>query len=135
MTEPAAILPGQAGAAQNGSALYLCAWCDRPFTPRRTGGHDQRFCRLSCRRGFHATARQWTLSELAAGRLSLAAIKNGLPATRALAGSGGTPSPVQETGETLDALLINLLDALPEEAWFALPNSILDQICAFLDGV
>src|SRR3954451_21547262 len=70
-----------------------CAWCDRPFTPRQTGGHDQRFCRPSCRRALHAAARRWALAELAAGRLALSAIKNGLPATRALATGGGMRSP------------------------------------------
>lgn len=67
----------------------LCAWCGRRFTPRQTGGHDQRFCRPSCRRALHAAVRRWALAELAAGRLNLAAIRTGLPAPRALA-TGGT---------------------------------------------
>jgi hypothetical protein len=33
-----------------------CFWCDRPFRPRQTGGHAQRFCKMSCRRAFHAAA-------------------------------------------------------------------------------
>jgi hypothetical protein len=60
-----------------------CCWCNRPFRARRDGGRAQRFCRPSCRRAFHGAARAWALAELAAGRLTLADIKNGRPATRA----------------------------------------------------
>jgi hypothetical protein len=116
------------------SPTNSCRWCDREFTPRRTGGHEQQFCRPSCRRALHAAARRWTLSELSAGRLSLDAIRNGLPATRAFAGLGGLPSPVPETGETLDALLTVLLTALPEHVWSGLPDNVLDQISVYFDS-
>lgn len=35
-----------------------CSWCKRQFRPR-SGGHAQRYCRSSCRRAFHGTARAW----------------------------------------------------------------------------
>jgi hypothetical protein len=65
-------------------AVISCRWCDRQFSPRQTGGHDQHFCRPACRRALHAEARRWVLAELAAGRMPLNAIKAGLPATCAL---------------------------------------------------
>jgi len=30
-----------------------CEWCDRPFTPRQTGGKPQTFHSVPCRRKFH----------------------------------------------------------------------------------
>lgn len=79
--------------------MTACLWCERPFTPRSTGGRAQRFCRPRCRRSFHAAARRWVLAELAAGRVTLAAIRNGSTATRALptgtsAGSGAVSKRV-----------------------------------------
>jgi len=77
----------------------LCAWCGRRFGARQTGGHDQRFCRPFCRHALHATVRRWALAEVAAGRLSLAAIKTGLPATRALATGVISAAPAPEPRE------------------------------------
>jgi hypothetical protein len=115
-----------------GKPIY-CPWCNRPVTPRQTGGRDQRFCRPSCRRAFHAAARTWALAELAAGRLTVAQIMNGLPATCALATEGGMQQLVPEAVKALDALLSDLLAALPADVWSGLPNDILDQIDAYLD--
>src|SRR5215472_16364576 len=72
------------GAPRNTELIATCPWCGRTFAPRQTGGHDQQFCRPACRRALHAAARRWALTELAAGRLRLNAIKAGLPATCAL---------------------------------------------------
>jgi hypothetical protein len=66
------------------SEALRCSWCDRPFRARDSRGRAQRFCQPSCRRAFHAAARAWALDELAAGRVTVADIKNSLPATRAL---------------------------------------------------
>jgi len=66
-----------------------CPWCDRPFGARQTGGRAQRFCREECRRNFHAAARRWALAELAAGRLTISALKNALSGNAHVALSGG----------------------------------------------
>jgi hypothetical protein len=73
------------------------------------------------------------LRELAEGRLSLTAIKTGLPATCALAGACEALSEVREVRKTLDALL-GALDALPGDAWSLLPSDVLDRISHYLDG-
>ena len=111
-----------------------CPWCGRQFTPRLTGGKDQRFCRSSCRRALHAAARAWALAEIAADRLDLDAIRNGLPAPRALTGMSGGPSPApDDTADEPDALLAELLAVLPDDALLSLPDGVLDRISAFLD--
>jgi hypothetical protein len=61
-----------------------CVWCERQFQPRRSGGRPQRFCRPSCRRAFRAAARAWALDAIATGGMTVADLKNGLAATRAL---------------------------------------------------
>ena len=73
-----------------------CSWCDRAFRPRQSGGHAQRFCCPSCRRAFHAAARNWVLAGLAAGHIAISDVKNGLPATRALPGAPISPPPTHE---------------------------------------
>lgn len=61
-----------------------CPWCDRPFRPRQDGGQQQKFCRPSCRREFHAAARAWALAAIASGALSPVDVRSGSAATRAL---------------------------------------------------
>src|SRR5262249_21695005 len=61
-----------------------CVWCERLFRTRQSGGRTQRFCRPSCRRHYHAAVRQWTLAAIARGDLTIADIRTGVPATRAL---------------------------------------------------
>ena len=65
------------------SDAVRCSWCTRLFRPRR-GGHAQRFCRPACRRAFHAAGRTWVLDAIASGALTLADIRSGSAATRAL---------------------------------------------------
>ena len=113
------------------SMAPACAWCDRPFTPRHTGGHDQRFCRQSCRRALHSVVRRWVLAELAAGRLSLDAIKSGLPATRALITGTVSPSPLTSDAETLEELLVDLVIALPDGT--KLPGAVQNWMRAYID--
>ena len=66
------------------SVAPSCPWCDRPFRPRQSGGRAQRFCRLSCRRAFHAAVRSWALDAIADGNLTIEEVRNGAPATRTL---------------------------------------------------
>jgi hypothetical protein len=77
--------------------VLSCLWCERPFRPRQSGGHAQRFCRPSCRRAFHAAARAWALDEFAAGRVTVADLKNGLPATRTLLPGAEEATPIERT--------------------------------------
>jgi hypothetical protein len=56
-----------------------CLWCNRPFEPHR-GGSPQTFCGAVCRAAFHRAARQWSEKEIAEGRLSVEALRNGLQA-------------------------------------------------------
>ena len=82
-----------------------CAWCDRPFRARQSGGRAQRFCRPFCRRAFHAAVRSWALDAISDGTLTLAEIRNKGPATRALRRSGDPLSPPpDDTGSPDNAL-------------------------------
>jgi hypothetical protein len=76
------------------AALTLCAWCGRPYQERRTGGRTQRFCRPSCRRSFHAAVRAWALDAIAHGTLTLAEVRSGAAATRALLPTAMSQVPV-----------------------------------------
>jgi hypothetical protein len=79
------------------TAPPLCPWCDSQFRPRQTGGRAQRFCRPSCRRAFHAAARNWALGAIVNGALGVEDIRNSAPATRALRRGGGTAGPGLDT--------------------------------------
>jgi hypothetical protein len=126
----------EAGCAVTTEASPACLWCETPYRPRNSGGREQRFCGERCRRAFHAGVRRWTLGELAAGRLTLADIKNGRPATRASATGAASSLPVAEEGEAacayldeLAELLEIILDEVSTEEWVKLP----DQVVALLD--
>jgi len=71
----------------------LCAWCGRPFQERQTGGRAQRFCLPSCRRAFHTAVRAWAVDAIADGTLTVAEVRNGAPATRALVTAAPTGVP------------------------------------------
>jgi hypothetical protein len=69
-----------------------CLWCAHAFQPH-DGGKPQRFCSEACRIALHRAARQWALSELAAGRVTVAQLKECLASNvyvgyRGDAGSG-----------------------------------------------
>ena len=53
----------------------LCPWCQRPFTPRRTGGRPQRFCRDACRRAFERELRAWARDQITAGGVTPAQLQ------------------------------------------------------------
>jgi len=69
----------------------LCLWCRRRFKPRRDGGTAQRFCAKICRRAFDRASRAWVRQEVDAGRLSVAALRNGLGPARALVPGASGP--------------------------------------------
>jgi hypothetical protein len=73
------------------STAGACPWCGRTFTPRATGGKAQRFCREACRRAFDAAALRWVADALAAGTVTIADLRGGSCATRALARAGKIP--------------------------------------------
>ena len=52
-----------------------CPWCERPFTPRRTGGKPQRFCRDACRRAFERELRAWARNQIAAAGVTPAQLQ------------------------------------------------------------
>jgi hypothetical protein len=53
----------------------LCPWCERAFTPRRTGGKPQRFCCDTCRRAFERELRAWARNQIAAGDVTPAQLQ------------------------------------------------------------
>ena len=71
-----------------------CLWCGRPFHARRDGGKRQVFCRPACRRDFDAAGRRWVAEAIAAGVMTVDALRNGLAATRAL-----VPAAISPTSE------------------------------------
>ena len=73
-----------------------CTWCNSSYAPRATGGHVQRFCRPVCRRAFDAAGRRWVAEAIAAGMLTVDALRNGAATTRALLPGGNSLAPVDE---------------------------------------
>jgi hypothetical protein len=53
----------------------ICPWCERPITPRRTGGRLQKFCSEHCRRASERAMRDWAREQLTEGRVTIAEIK------------------------------------------------------------
>ena len=66
----------------------FCLWCDRAFLARVSGGKPQRFCGDPCRAAFHAAAHRWATAAIAAGRLSVQALRRGFAA-----GPGAVAAP------------------------------------------
>jgi len=52
-----------------------CLWCDRPFTPRTTGGSLQKFCCTGHPQQFWIAARRWTMRAIEVGLLSVDCLK------------------------------------------------------------
>ena len=52
-----------------------CHRCQRPFTPRSTGGKAQRFCSERCRRAFERELRAWARNQIAAGGVTPARLQ------------------------------------------------------------
>jgi endogenous inhibitor of DNA gyrase (YacG/DUF329 family) len=53
----------------------LCPWCERPFTPRSTGGKPQRFCSERCRRALERELRAWAREQVADGEITPAQLQ------------------------------------------------------------
>jgi hypothetical protein len=66
-------------------AADRCSWCGAAFVPRR-GGSPQSFCTAAHRAYYHRAARRWCEREIAAGRLTVAAIRDGPAAAYTLPG-------------------------------------------------
>jgi hypothetical protein len=86
----------------------VCLWCGQTFAPRGTGGREQHFCRRSCRRELDAAARRFVADALGLGLLTVADLKRGPAATRALAGDASAPESVPDTDPADPALLAAL---------------------------
>jgi hypothetical protein len=76
-------------------------------------------------------ARSWVVGELVTGRLSLAAIKDGLPATRALADTGEARPPVTAA---LDVLMARIFDDLPDDKLMDLPEPVWELLTYLVDA-
>jgi hypothetical protein len=74
-----------------------CRWCGTAFAPRR-GGSPQTFCRAACRHAYHKAARQQCEREIAAGWLTVEAIRNGAAAAYTLSERDEQPSPLRDIG-------------------------------------
>jgi hypothetical protein len=97
-----------------------CQWCSSPFAPRRNGGKRQVFDHPRCRRAFDAAGRRWVADALAGGTLTVKALRNGAPATRALAAEAVSPAPILAPAEGPDEAA-ELLDKLTR-VLFAAPD-------------
>jgi hypothetical protein len=100
-------------------AASSCCWCERLFHPRQSGGRPQKFCRPSCRRAFHTAGRTWVLDRITNGALTVADIRNGPTATRALlTKAGGTLPRVRHRPMILRLeILQNAVDDLCRLGW------------------
>jgi hypothetical protein len=87
-----------------------CFWCHRPFGARH-GGRAQRFCRPWCRLTFHSAVRAWALDAIENGALTVADIKNDLPATRALLTTAEAARPMPGL-RVLNLQILDLLSSL-----------------------
>lgn len=52
-----------------------CSWCNQRFTPRRTGGHAQKFCSRTCRKALHAAAWFLAMEMIREGQITAADLK------------------------------------------------------------
>jgi hypothetical protein len=86
------------GVAATKTAL-VCPWCTTEFKPRR-GGSAQRFCSGRCRTACWSALRRWGERAVAAGVLSIDAVRNGQPEACTLQGTPKAPPPCAEIGST-----------------------------------
>jgi hypothetical protein len=62
--------------AASAAGVKRCPWCGSPFKPeRRRHGSAQRFCSTVHRHAFGTALRRWAVIELAAGRISIDALR------------------------------------------------------------
>ena len=79
-----------------------CDWCTKGFKARR-GGTRQRFCSARCRSALWSALRRCGERALAAGTLSIDAVRNGRMEVCTLGGREKTPPPYPETGVGIQA--------------------------------
>ena len=103
-----------------------CLWCSRAFRPRR-GGSPQRFCSSAHRAVFHSAARRFAEGAVAAGIVTLDAIKNGdLAACTLLRGGISSATALAAGGEEdgLGVLLETIFNSLSPDELAELPESV-----------
>lgn len=103
-----------------------CLWCGKNFEGRR-GGSPQRFCSPMHRAEFHSAARRFAEQAVAAGIVTLDAIRDGNLRARTLIPSAISPATAPEVGDEgdgLDALLSRILDALSPDELAELPEPV-----------
>jgi hypothetical protein len=77
----------------------ICPWCSEQFKARR-GGSPQRFCSVRCRTAFWSALRGAGERALAAGTLSIDAVRNGRLEACTLVGREEAPLPCPKIGST-----------------------------------
>jgi hypothetical protein len=75
----------------------ICTWCSEQFKVRR-GGSPQRFCSVRCRTAFWSAMRRWAERALAAGTVSIDALRDGRLEACTLRGREEGPPPGPEIG-------------------------------------
>ncbi len=55
--------------------LAHCLWCAAPFTAKKVGAHQKRFCSSRCKNRYHAAARKWADRAFSFGLLSIFDLK------------------------------------------------------------
>lgn len=56
-----------------------CLWCNDPFEPVITGGHEKKFCSDCCRYFYHYSLRLWAQKAADAGLLPIEALRQFAP--------------------------------------------------------
>jgi hypothetical protein len=114
------------------SETPACSWCNQLFRARHGGGRGQRFCRPSCRRAFHAAARSWALDAIASGALTVADIKSGSAATRALRLSEEAPCPTARSRSVFLSLKVlpNVIEEVGRVGWLTSITRLDDAVGA-----
>jgi hypothetical protein len=115
----------------------VCRWCGKPFRSGRRGS-PQHFCSSQHRAAFHSAARRFAEQAVAAGTLTIEAIKSGDPAACTLPVGRVSPAPPPEQGGTattrsLGDVLDRIFETLSEVELDRLPKCIWALIFAVND--
>jgi hypothetical protein len=111
--------------------MLECLWCDGAFLPRATGGSPARFCSQAHHALYHSAVRRWAEAEIAAGRLTVARIRNDAACT--LPPGGSLPAPAPEALPGLLRALCGALCDLEKAKKFefaALPAGLIERLLA-----
>ncbi len=55
--------------------LAHCPWCAAPFTAKKVGAHQKKFCSPRCKNRYHAAARKWVQKAIGVGLISIVDLK------------------------------------------------------------